>query len=121
MSEWQGFDPRKVCPNCGGYQTSFWKSKRGTASAQGRIFLGALLLITVFLLILMIAASLIKHVLPEPYQLIGLFFTACLGLGQLLKHYLNSRNLKRELSLNPIDPHRPSIVYRLACSNCGYR
>jgi hypothetical protein len=51
MSEWQGFDQRKICPKCGNYQTGVEKYKQLTVtsthiSKMVILFIGMIFLIT---------------------------------------------------------------------------
>jgi hypothetical protein len=121
MSEWSGFDPRKICPQCGDYQTHFSKYERAPWPPQKRMFLVAAILINLVLCISSIALMLIKHVTPEPYRFIGLFFVVCVGLGDLLTYFFNYRRRKRELSFDSADPKHRLTVYSLKCWNCGYQ
>lgn len=139
MSEWQGFDQRKVCPNCGGYQTCFWKHKRTAASPQGALVLLALALMAFPLLAIAIVLML-KGAMPSQGRLIGLLFTGLLGLGTFLFNrdmreglkeydrtlvdYLRSKprkSTKRDLLLEEVNQgDAPSTIYRLSCRDCGH-
>jgi len=139
MSEWQGFDPRRVCPNCGGYQTGFGIYKRTTDSPQGALVvllalaLMALPLAAIFILLML------KGAVPDQGRLIGLLLTSLLGLGSILfnrdirkglKEYdwtrwdsLRSKPKpsKRERLIEQMNQeHDPSTIYSLSCHDCGH-
>jgi predicted nucleic-acid-binding Zn-ribbon protein len=133
MSNWQGFDPRKVCPNCGDYQTRVHKSEKkpispGSAAAL-LITLGVLFAATGILVLVFIRQIL----LGQPSRP-GLIFPFLLLFG----NYLLNKKLKNgvkecwEIIIEHVtttgkDRHQKVkssdntwIGYHLYCSHCGY-
>jgi hypothetical protein len=128
---WSGFDPRKVCPQCGGYQTRVWKYDRSRAPSQKPIAfllltMLALLLLSIYLVVLPLA----RGVFPRPAQLISLLFIALVGLGNVLfnanlKEVLRGLDgsLQRYFSGVKEEPVEPGQLtgYGLECGECGCR
>ena len=114
MSEWQGFDRRKVCPQCGGYQTGFGKRERTTDSQQGTLALSLVALLALPLLAIF-GVLMMRGAVPDPGLIFGLFLTILLGLGVLLFN----RDIRRGLKASDRD-NKSSTVYRLSCDDCGH-
>jgi hypothetical protein len=115
MTDWQGFDQRKICPNCGGYQTSFGKRERIPASRQAAWVLFALALLAFLLIAIFIIWVMVKGAIPDPGRMFGLLLTALLGVGTLL--------FNRDIRKGFKDSHQdeqPTIVYSLSCGECGH-
>jgi hypothetical protein len=115
MSDWQGFDPRKVCPNCGGYQTSFGKRERIPASQQTAWIVFALAVPAFLLLAVFIVMVIVKGAIPDPGRMFGLLLTALLGIGTLLFN----KDIRRGFKASEQD-EKPTVVYSLSCSDCGH-
>jgi hypothetical protein len=116
MSDWQGFDPRKVCPNCGGYQTSFGKREHIPASRQAVWALFALTLLIFLLIAIFVVLVIVKGTVPDAGRMFGLLLTVLLGLGTLLFN----RDIRRGFKESEQD-EKPTVVYSLSCSDCGHR
>lgn len=131
MSQWPGFDSRKVCPQCGGYQTRLWRYKRSPVAAPRRLLgLFFLAFLALLLLLIFFITLIIRHTLPEPYQVISLLFIVLMGLGSILLNHKVQRTLLnllkrrgRESDLTPdaANLDHPSVGYGLQCLNCGYK
>jgi predicted nucleic-acid-binding Zn-ribbon protein len=129
MSEWQGFDQRKICPKCGNYQTSVGKYKHLTITT-------AHISITVILFVGMVILMVIMLLLPSSpassVRLWVLFFTSLTWLGVILfnpqiKKTLNQTDqtfqdfFSRKNQSSSKQSQVPQwIGYRLECQNCGY-
>ena len=77
MSEWQGFDPRKICPNCGHYQTRFGIPRRRLRIVPIPIILSMSITLLAFLFFSVFPAS-------RSVRLWGIFFTALIWAGIIL-------------------------------------
>jgi hypothetical protein len=86
MSKWQGFDQRKICPHCGGYETKL--SHIGYKSKKSRRIDSILYIILVLNggILLAVAVSLLLKGLMPP---IGSVFSLLFLFGSLL---LNKKN-----------------------------
>lgn len=126
MSEWSGFDQRKVCPQCGDYQTSVGISerKRDTQDKRSmRIILIVAISITMLLVIFTFVIAIAKEISFKSPQFIVLSFILSVivgsGASQIVVMYLNSR-YKRNLADEPLQPGERPTFYHLHCRNCGH-
>lgn len=126
MSEWSGFDQRKVCPQCGDYQTGLGISERKRDPQDKRsmrIILIVAISITLLLVIFTFIIAVAKEISFKSPQFIVLSFILFVivgsGASQTVVMYLNSR-YKRNLADEPLQPGERPTFYHLHCRNCGY-
>jgi len=77
MSKWQGFDQRKICPNCGDYQTRVTPKQRQSLSSPRVLFS---LIRHIGVAIVLMIALLLLYLRPLNVYLLGLFFIGFVGL-----------------------------------------
>ncbi len=126
MSEWQGFDQRKVCPQCGEYQTGLGISERRRDPQNQRsmrIVLIVAVFITLLLVALTVATAIVKEVSFTNPRVVTLFFSLFIiigsGASRIIVRYLNSRQ-NPSLADTPLQPGERPTFYHLHCRNCGY-
>lgn len=126
MPEWQGLDQRKVCPQCGDYQTGLAISeRRGSLQDQRsmRIILIAGVVTTLLLVIFTVTTIIVKELSFQSPQVVVLLFSLFIiigsGASRIVVTYLNSRHTP-SLADKPLEPGEHPTFYRLHCRNCGY-
>jgi hypothetical protein len=115
MSEWQGFDQRKICPKCGDYQTSVASKQRQSFSSPHVLFS---LMRYIGVAIIPIIVFLLLSLRPLNVYLLGLVFLVFVGLVV----YFAYRSIYSSEG-EAIDQHsrkKNLIGYRLYCRNCGH-
>lgn len=124
-NNWPGFDPSKVCPRCGGYQTRFMKSERAPVRTL-RLFLWFLPPIILLpgligLTILLAGRRGTPKTVSSPDLLI-LVLIIVLVLLLFLRRVLPQLIESPEKPQVDGDPGSvPAVIYSLHCNNCGYR
>lgn len=122
MSNWQGFDQRKVCPRCGGYETKL--SHIGYRSKKFRRMGSILFVILVLnggILVALAVSRLLKGIMPP----IGTVFSLLFLFGSLLLNKKNRDGLVQMMALildwsdNNEEMQDGTLVgYHLYCWNC---
>ena len=126
MSEWPGFDQRRICPQCGGYQTHFWKAERRSGSGLSKTWvLIALGAVGAALLALLLVIGLTRRTWPGLGDFAGLFFTLLLGLVSLLLNPAIYRAIFKKFHPPGSQPEPPPAEETnrvcLECWDCGCR
>jgi hypothetical protein len=134
--EWSGFDARKVCPRCGGYQTHVWIVP--TQGEAGKLPF-AWMAVALVILLLFLSALFILAAFPtalsrgDPIAGFSLIFVALLVALLLNRHTrpFLTRNFpailklfrfnEAENSSSTQPPTSASVLYQLSCQTCGYR
>jgi hypothetical protein len=126
MSEWQGFDQRKVCPQCGEYQTGFRISERRSGPQDlrsNRITLIIAISLILLLVVFTVVMAIVKGASFKSPQVIILFFSLFIILGsggsRIVVTLLNARS-NPSLADKPFEPGEHPTYYRLYCRNCRY-
>lgn len=134
---WTGFDRRKICPRCGGYQTRFGRFDISETSERPW---GALRLLAALVFVLQIGIVVLlgnKGSGLDPTMVIGLIFTVILVLGvfiafRIARRGRNSFGPAIRKRFHPDEPNSDSapeasnggsspVIYFLSCDACGYR
>jgi hypothetical protein len=124
MSNWQGFDQRKICPCCGGYETKL--SHIGYRSKKSKRMSSILYIILVLnggILIAVAVSQLLKGIVPPIGSVITLLFL----FGSLLLSKRN-RNGLVQMTVPLLDRSDDSeemqegalVGYHLYCWNCKH-
>ena len=126
MSNWQGFDQRKVCPQCGDYQTDFRISERRSSPQDlrsDRITLAVAISLILLLVVFAVVMAVVKGVSFKSPQVIILFFSLFViigtGVSRIVVMILNSR-FNPSLMDKPLEPGERPTFYHLSCRNCGH-
>ena len=122
MSNWQGFDQRKICPYCGGYETKL--SHLGYRSKKSKRMSSILYIILVLnggILIAVAVSQLLKGIVPPIGSVITLLFlfgSLLLskrnrdGLVQMIAPLIDRSNDSEEMQEGAL------VGYHLYCWNC---
>ncbi len=115
MSEWQGFDQRKICPKCREYQTRVTSKQRQLFSSPRVPFS---LLRYIGVAIVPMIALLLWYLHSLNVYLLGLFFMGFVGLVMFFA-YRSIFNKEGE-TIDQQSREKNQIGYSLYCRNCGY-
>ena len=115
MSEWQGFDQRKICPKCGDYQTRVTSKQRQSFSSP-RVLFSFMRYIGVA--IVPMIALLLLYLRPLNVYLLGLFFVGFVGLVIFFAY--RTIYSGEEKTIDQQSREKNWIGYSLYCRNCGY-
>ncbi len=118
MSTWRGFDQRKVCPQCGEYQTRVIRNPSSTP-APARLSVLAALIVGLVILTMIV---LLLFVSPIPRERLWMLFVLSLiGLGLSLFHPRTKRILGEDRSSRGHSQTSQEISYLLTCRHCGHQ
>jgi|WetSurMetagenome_2_1015567.scaffolds.fasta_scaffold520961_1 hypothetical protein len=116
MSEWQGFDKRKICPKCGDYQTRVTSKQHLSFSSPPVLFS---LVKYIGVASVPMIALLLLYLRPLNVYLLGLCFMGFVGLVIFFAYRSILYRGKRETIDKP-SREKNWIGYSLYCRNCGY-
>lgn len=115
MSKWQGFDQRKICPQCGDYQTRVMTTERQSLSSRDVRFS---LMRSIAVALVPIIAVLVLYLRQLNVYLLGFCFLGFIGLVIFLA-YRSIGN--REAAILARQSRKKNLIgYRLYCRNCGH-
>lgn len=116
VSEWRGFDPRKICPRCGEYQTRVMRSH---SPAGGPALPAAGVILSVTLVMLAAAAVLMAlgRMSAVSWWLYVLILLPAVGLP--LTRILSWRNTGQAVGESGMG-QPPPAGYHLTCHRCGH-
>jgi hypothetical protein len=127
MSQWQGFDSRKICPNCGGYETRLHKYEKKPISFEMALLvllsLTIAIAVTGFLVFIFIGQIVKGHPLLLGFVLPFLFIVGNLLFNRGLKAGLAECYeivAARNSSAGRINPASQWSGYHLYCWKCGF-
>lgn len=124
MSNWQGFDQRKICPRCGGYETKLSHIRyRSRKSRQMDFILFIILVLVGGILIALAVSQILKGIVPPIGPVLTLLFL--LGsmflskgnrdrLTQIMEYFLVQSAASEEMEENA------HVGYYLYCWSCKH-
>jgi hypothetical protein len=115
MSTWQGFDERKICPQCGDYQTRVASKQRQSFSSPRLLFS---LMRYIGVALVPILALFILSFRPLNVYLLGFFFLGFVGVVIFLAYRTIYSGEGEKMARQ--SQEQSLIGYRLYCHNCGY-
>lgn len=115
MSKWQGFDQRKICPNCGEYQTRVMPKERPSFSSSAVRFS---LLRSIGIAFVPILALFMLYLRTLNIWLLGAVFLGFAGLVILIAY--RSIDSQGTVTMDQQSRAKNFIGYRLYCRHCGY-